>query len=62
MALALLIATLRDWLAHCQASVAGVERFGVSMPAVTTRFERTKEDMRKGRRTGRPVSVGLERG
>lgn len=27
------------------------------MPAVTTRFDRTKQDMRKGRRTGSPVSV-----
>lgn len=34
-----------------------MERFGVSMPAVTIRLERTKEDMRKGRRTGWPVSV-----
>jgi len=31
-------------------------RLGVSMPAVTTRLEVTKQDMRKGRRTGWPVS------
>jgi hypothetical protein len=31
-------------------------RPGVSMPAVTTRLERTKHDMRKGRNTGSPVS------
>lgn len=31
-------------------------RPGVSMPAVTTRLDRTKQDMRKGRRTGSPVS------
>jgi hypothetical protein len=31
-------------------------RLGVSMPAVTTRLEMTKQDMRKGRRTGWPVS------
>lgn len=27
------------------------------MPAVTTRLERTKHDMRKGRKTGSPVSA-----
>jgi Cu/Ag efflux protein CusF len=32
-------------------------RPGVSMPAVTMRFEMTKHDMRKGRKTGSPVSV-----
>jgi hypothetical protein len=26
------------------------------MPAVTTRLDRTKQDMRKGRKTGSPVS------
>lgn len=31
-------------------------RLGVSMPAVTTRLEMTKQDMRKGRKTGWPVS------
>jgi hypothetical protein len=31
-------------------------RPGVSIPAVTTRLERTKHDMRKGRNTGSPVS------
>lgn len=30
---------------------------GVSIPAVTTRFEMTKHDMRKGRKTGSPVSA-----
>lgn len=30
--------------------------FGVSMPAVTTRFEMTKHDIRNGRKTGSPVS------
>lgn len=34
-------------------------RFGVSMPPVTIRFERTKQDIRKGRKTGRPVSVAV---
>jgi hypothetical protein len=34
-----------------------VVRLGVSMPAVTTRLEMTKQDMRKGRKTGWPVSV-----
>lgn len=29
---------------------------GVSIPAVTTKFERTKHDMRSGRKTGCPVS------
>ena len=29
---------------------------GVSMPAVTIRFDITKHDMRKGRKTGWPVS------
>lgn len=28
------------------------------MPAVTTKFDRTKEDIRKGRKTGSPVSKG----
>ena len=32
------------------------ERFGVSIPAVTIRLEMTKQDMRKGRMTGLPVS------
>ena len=30
--------------------------FGVSIPPVTTKFARTKFDMRKGRNTGSPVS------
>jgi len=30
---------------------------GVSIPAVTTKLEKMKADMRKGRRTGSPVSV-----
>ena len=33
-----------------------MDRFGVSMPAVTMRLESTKHDMRKGRKMGRPVS------
>ena len=56
LALAELMATLRDWFVICQARIPGVLRFGVNIPAVTTRFERTKLDMRKGRRTGLPVS------
>jgi hypothetical protein len=64
--------TLTDWFVTCHPSVPAVcygqhiglpilrvlhtERPGVSMPAVTTRFVRTKHDMRKGRRTGSPVS------
>jgi hypothetical protein len=30
---------------------------GVSIPAVTTRLERTKHDIRNGRKTGSPVSI-----
>lgn len=41
----------------CQPRVPIVDRFGVSIPAVTTRFDKTKADMRKGRKTGSPVSV-----
>jgi hypothetical protein len=63
--------TLTDWFVTCHPSVPAVyygqhiasthialrtERPGVSMPAVTTRFVRTKHDMRKGSRTGSPVS------
>ena len=55
-ALALLMATLRDWFVICQNRVPRVLRLGVSMPAVTTRLEMTKQDMRKGRKTGWPVS------
>lgn len=36
-------------------------RPGVSMPAVTTKLERTKQDMRKGRKTGCPVSCRYQR-
>jgi hypothetical protein len=43
-------------LATCQPAVPAVPRPGVSMPAVTIRFEKMKADMRKGRRTGSPVS------
>lgn len=50
------MATLSDWLVICQNNVPRVFRLGVSMPAVTTRLERTKHDMRKGRKTGCPVS------
>ena len=32
---------------------------GVNIPAVTIRFEKTKHDMRKGRKTGSPVSVAF---
>lgn len=72
LALALLMPTLRDWLVICQRSVPvvcdrsarlwrGFEgsctwRPGVSIPAVTMRLEMTKQDMRKGRKTGCPVS------
>lgn len=72
LALALLMPTLRDWLVICQRSVPVVcdrsARFwgwtegsctwrpGVSIPAVTIRLEMTKQDMRKGRKTGCPVS------
>lgn len=31
------------------------------MPAVTTRFDMTKQDMRKGKKTGWPVSVLVNR-
>ncbi len=31
----------------------------MSMPAVTMRFEMTKQDMRKGRKTGCPVSIPI---
>jgi len=31
--------------------------FGVSIPAVTTRLEMTKQDIRNGRKTGSPVSA-----
>lgn len=34
----------------------GTWRLGVSMPAVTMRFEIMKLDMRNGRKTGWPVS------
>jgi hypothetical protein len=66
-----LIPTLTDWFVTCHPSVPAVyygqhiasthialrtERPGVSMPAVTTRFVRTKHDMRNGSRTGSPVS------
>lgn len=57
LALALLMATLSDWLVICQRRVPVVLRPGVSMPAVTTRLEMTKQDIRKGRKTGWPVSV-----
>lgn len=56
LALALLMPTLRDWLVICQRSVPVVWRPGVSIPAVTMRLEMTKQDMRKGRKTGCPVS------
>lgn len=56
-AFAELIATLRDWLAICQPNVPAVDRLGVSMPAVTTKLEMTKQDMRNGKKTGSPVSV-----
>ena len=56
LALALLMATLSDWLVICHRIVPRVVRFGESIPAVTIRFEITKQDMRKGRRTGWPVS------
>src|ERR1700750_2643237 len=61
LALEVLMATLRDWLAICQNSVPRVLRLGVSMPAVTTRLDRTKADMRKGRKTASPVSVAVRR-
>ena len=57
LALDELMATFRDWFVICQPSVPIVERFGVSMPPVTTKLEMTKEDMRKGRKTDSPVSV-----
>lgn len=58
LALAELMATLSDWLVICQPRVPVVVRLGVNMPAVTTKFEMTKHDMRKGRNTGLPVSGG----
>jgi hypothetical protein len=57
LALALLMATLSDWFVICQRRVPVVLRLGVSMPAVTMRLSITKQDMRKGRKTGWPVSV-----
>ena len=33
-------------------------RPGVSIPAVTTRLDMTKQDIRNGRKTGSPVSTG----
>jgi hypothetical protein len=59
LALALLMPTLRDWFVICQRRVPVVRRPGVSMPAVTMRLQITKQDMRKGRKTGWPVSVYL---
>lgn len=56
LALAELMATLSDWFVICQRRVPRVRRLGVSMPAVTTRLEMMKQDMRKGRKTGWPVS------
>lgn len=56
LALAELMATLSDWLATCHAMMPGVWRPGWSMPAVTMRLVMTNEDMRKGRKTGSPVS------
>lgn len=56
-ALALLTATLTDWLATCHATVPPVCSPGWSMPAVTMRLVMTKHDMRKGRKTGSPVSA-----
>lgn len=57
LALALLMATLRDWFVICQRRVPVMPRPGVSMPAVTIRLEMTKQDIRKGRKTGWPVSA-----
>jgi len=37
------------------------ERPGVNIPAVTTKFERAKHDIRKGSKTGLPVSVSHNR-
>ena len=31
------------------------------MPAVTTRFDSTKHDMRKGKNTASPVSIGAQK-
>jgi hypothetical protein len=39
--------------------VLRTERLGVSMPPVTIKLDSTKADMRKGRRTGSPVSCLL---
>ena len=50
------MATWSVWLAICQATVPVVVRLGVSIPAVTTKFDMTKHDIRKGRKTGSPVS------
>lgn len=55
-ALEKLIPTLRDWFATCHAIVPVLDRLGVSIPAVTTRLESTKQDIRNGRNTGSPVS------
>lgn len=57
LALELLMATLRDWLATCHPTTPNVLSPGWSIPAVTTRLDRTKEDIRKGSKTGSPVSA-----
>ena len=51
------MATLSDWLATCQPAVPAMPMPGVSIPAVTTKLEKMKADMRKGKRTGSPVSA-----
>jgi hypothetical protein len=67
-----LIATLSDWLVICHPRVPAVyvcsamrirpvcarltPSPGVSMPAVTTKFDKTKHDMRNGKKTGWPLS------
>jgi hypothetical protein len=48
---------LSDWLATCQPAVPAMPMPGVSIPAVTTKLEKMKADMRKGNSTGSPVST-----
>ena len=40
----------------CHVRVPRQPRLGVSIPAVTIKLDNTKQDIRKGRKTGWPVS------
>jgi hypothetical protein len=56
LAFDVLIATFNDWLAICQNNVPAVPKFGVNIPAVTTRFDKTHDDILNGKNTVSPVS------